>query len=113
MIGNDESIVQMANALGPAGEGDDGFAGEHVIQQLHRMAGTFRPRNDRHIGEGEITRQVRQRVRSDPDDRTRDPEFLGELFVFLLRESSETSGLTINKRASGCACRATAKARSK
>ena len=79
MIGDDKSVMKMADALGTAGEGDNGLAGEHVIQQLHGVTGTLRPRNDRHIGKGEITGQVRQRMRSDPDDRTRDPELVGKL----------------------------------
>ena len=76
------SVMEMANALGTAGERDNGLTCEHVVQQLHGVTGTLWPWDDRHIGKGEITRQVRQCVRCDPDDRTRDSELLSQLFVF-------------------------------
>jgi hypothetical protein len=55
--------MQVVYTLVAASEGNDGFSSEHVVQQLHRMTGAFRPGYDANISEREITREIFQRVR--------------------------------------------------
>jgi hypothetical protein len=73
----------MSNAFGTARKRNDWFAGQQVVQKFDGMTRTFRPGNHAHICEGEITGQIVERVRRNPDNRVGDPELGRELFVFV------------------------------
>ena len=62
MIRNNESVMQVVDTLGAAGEGNDGLPCEHVVQQLHRMTGALGPGHNANISEREITGEILQRV---------------------------------------------------
>src|SRR5439155_18615606 len=47
-----------------------------VVEELHGMTGAFGSRNDRYIGEGEITWQIFQGMWRNPDHRISDSQLL-------------------------------------
>src|SRR4030095_12304456 len=84
MVGNNESVVQMADTLATAREGNDRFSSEHVVQQLHRMTGALGPGYYANISQRKITREIFQHVRRYPDDRARNSQFRCQLPIFFL-----------------------------